>query len=52
MAENFIDVFDDKKKSSNFVDVFEQEKSFKDVFEKTQLEPSKGLIDSMLNLYK
>lgn len=52
MAENFIDVFDDKKKSSNFVDVFEQEKTFKDVFEKTQLEPSKGLIDSMLNLYK
>ena len=52
MAENFIDVFDDKKKSSNFVDVFEQEKPFKDVFEKTQLEPSKGLIDSMLNLYK
>ena len=52
MAENFIDVFDDKKKSSNFVDVFEQEKPFTDVFEKTQLEPSKGLIDSMLNLYK
>ena len=52
MAENFIDVFDDKKKSSNFVDVFEQEKPFKDVFEKTQLEPSKGLIDSMVNLYK
>jgi hypothetical protein len=52
MAENFIDAFDDKKKSSNFVDVFEQEKPFKDVFEKTQLEPSKGLIDSMLNLYK
>lgn len=52
MAENFIDVFDDKKKSSNFVDVFEKEKPFTDVFEKTQLEPSKGLIDSMLNLYK
>jgi len=52
MAENFIDIFDDKNKSSSFVDVFKQEKSFTDVFETKQLEPSKGLIDSMLNLYK
>lgn len=52
MAEEFIDVFDDKKQSSNFVDVFDKEKSFIDVFETKAPEPSKGLIESMVNLYK
>lgn len=52
MAEEFIDVFDDKKQSSKFVDVFDKEKSFIDVFETKAPEPSKGLIESMVNLYK
>lgn len=52
MAEKFIDVFDDKKQSSKFVDVFDKEKSFIDVFETKAPEPSKGLIESMVNLYK